>query len=186
LAHSNKAHPLRWLSGFLLAVGAWGIGTGHWGAALFGFCGIITIVLFWISFKWRVKCDVKNLTKPGFCKRETNGILYGCKQDHGPEKLAAWSRFFGTGYLFHVLNLPPLPYMKSQAVRVEPKLVDAKPILSFGDISEKSEASVTGAAIPSHPEPTGFQQIFVVYCTGISTAGTLAGVVIGILQIRQG
>ena len=35
MAGRKEVHPLRWLSGCLLVIGGWGIGTHYWGAILF-------------------------------------------------------------------------------------------------------------------------------------------------------
>jgi hypothetical protein len=161
----------------VLCVAAIGIGVAasDWRPILAGVGGLCLMASAWMAFRLTVDCDVKNYSKPGFCTHKVKGTLLGCG-DHHWEKLAAWSRYLGTGYVARWLHLRYFPILRFQAVRERvPEMVAVTP---------------DGASIPADrpletsPAPGDERrQVALFYFQAISCVATVAGVAATVVEI---
>jgi hypothetical protein len=175
VARRKKIRPSRWLAGLcLFAIGA-GLYRDDWRPILAGIGGLSLMLSAWLAFRVTVPCDVKNHTKPGFCTHPTRGLLFGC-QDHGWEKVAAWSRYLGTGYLARRLHLHDFPILRFQATRQPaPEMAAVAP----DGLTIAAPVSVA----PKRVTPDESKQVALFYIAVISCVATVAGTAATIVEI---
>ena len=182
----KKAHPSRWLVGFLGFLVADGIYMRDWRPSLAGVGGIAVLICLWLAFRMTVKCDVKNHTKPGFCTRDHKGMLFGC-QDHGWDKVFAWSRYLGVGYFLRWLNIEGFPIMRFQAQHVDRRATEALDPCSadLADQDVPELATLFGNASGADQTSSVDRQVVVFYMTAISTLATVVGTVATVIELAH-
>jgi hypothetical protein len=148
-----------------------------WRPILAGVGGLGLMLCGWLAFRMTVACDVKTKTKTktGYCTHQVNGLLFGCG-DHHWDKVLAWSRYLGTGYLarwLHVYNFPVLRFQVAH--QPAPKMVAVIP---------DGTAAASHVPVESEPVTTGeTKQVALFYIAVISCAATVAGTAATIVEI---
>lgn len=164
----RKAHPSAWVVVICLLFVALGAATRQWQEILTGATGILAMTFIWIAFRYVVYCDVNRKNKPGFCERRIKGALFGCN-DHYWEKVIAWTRYLGTGYIARMMHIT-LPILRWQAGALPPpSLVPPSTVWELKVPSSVSETAENSYA------PTPFVQAMSIYVGLFSGIATIAG-----------
>ena len=175
MARRKKIRPSRWLAGLCLCLIGDGVYRDDWRPILAGIGGLSLMLSAWLAFRLTVPCDVKNRTKQGFCTHPTKGLLFGC-QDHGWDKVLAWSRYLGTGHLARWLHLHDFPILRFQVARQPaPEMVSVAP----------DGATITAPVSAQTKRLTSDEskQVALFYIAVISCVATVAGTAATIVEI---
>jgi hypothetical protein len=159
-----------------------GIASHQWAPALTGALGLVTLVLAWFAFQYRVSCDVKNATKPGFCNRSIRGALFGCG-DHYWEKVWAWSRYLGTAQAARLVHVD-LPILRWQ-VTSHPEPPHPVTLPPADTEASFQMSSAPSAKIKEFSPPPALQAL-TLYVTLAGGLATIIGLIISIALIPKG
>jgi hypothetical protein len=153
----RKQHPSAWLLLFFLVLIVGGASTDRWREVMTGCSGVLVMFSTWMLFRNVVHCDVSNKSQPGFCGHRIKGALFGCN-DHYWDKVIAWSRYLGTGYVARMMHIP-LPILRWQADAVS---------------APRTAAATTnpGATELGHPSPEGSMKAKETYTPSIPMQAT--------------
>lgn len=179
----KKRRPSKWILLLFIVLIFSGITTHHWEQILAGCSGVMAMVSAWILFRNVVRCDVKNRSKSGFCTHEIKGALFGCGEHHW-DKVAAWSRYLGTGYIARLVHVP-LPYLRWQEGRVAPPQIGprfAAPPRE-GTVRLKQPAPTNSVKTEGTYTPSIRTQAASFYVTFFSGLATIAGLGLSIAQV---
>src|ERR1700733_363268 len=134
----------------------------RWELILSGLGGLMTMFFGWLAFRNVVRCDVKKRSKPGYCTRPIKGALFGCG-DHHWEKVLAWSRYIGMGYVARVLHTD-LPILRWQDSAEQMRVRVTTSQLALQGIPTASGATTSEAiATEARHEPSARVQALNIY-----------------------
>lgn len=179
----KKRRPSKWIFLFFTILIFTGTVTRHWEQILAGCSGITVMVSAWILFRNVVYCDVKNRSKAGFCTHQIKGALFGCGE-HQWDKVAAWSRYLGTGYIARLIHVQ-LPYLRWQANRAAPVQFGPHFATSSGagTMNLKQPAPAASVETQGTYSPSIRTQAASFYVTFVSGVATIAGLGLSIAQV---
>jgi hypothetical protein len=182
----KKRRPSKWLLLFFLVLIVAGSAEDQWQPILAGCSGIVAMVSFWVLFKNVVICDVNRRSGSGFCTRRIKGAFFGCG-DHHWEKVAAWSRYLGTGYVARKMHID-LPILRWQAHNIS--VPQAGLLLGHSEARPGKATAEMRQPVPDprvEVEETYTPSITVqatnFYITFLSGIATVAGLGLSIAQI---
>jgi hypothetical protein len=182
----RKSRPSRWVIVICLGFIVAGTASHHWEELLTGVSGIIAMFFMWVAFRHVVRCDVKRKTKPGFCERQIKGALFGCN-DHYWDKVLAWTRYLGAGYLARMLHIT-LPILRWQAGVAAPPTPSSPsepaPRVAFASVSS-SATRQEPARTQQVYSPSPAIQAISIYVALISVIATVAGLALSIIELAK-
>lgn len=182
----KKRRPSSWLLLFFFILIIAGAAKDQWPPILAGCSGIVAMISFWVLFRNVVICDVNRRSRPGFCERQIKGAFFGCG-DHHWEKVAAWSRYLGTGYISKMMHID-LPILRWQVgdvsvpqARLRPGHSGTRPGEATAEMRQPAPAA--GAKTEETYTPSIAVQATNFYVTFFSGLATVAGLGLSIAQI---
>lgn len=183
MSRRRKSHPSDWVIVAVLIVLAGGILYRNLLLIVAGTAGVVTLVLGWIALRNTVICDVKLPSRPGYCRRKVKGALFGC-QSHRLEKVFAWMRYLGLGYVARKVLHSELPILRWQAdeEQILPRTVAADP--HTATTIPAHESVDTEPVQPGMPVPA--VQGLSIYLGVLSSVTTVVSFALAIIQIIKG
>lgn len=169
----RKSRPSAWIVLICILLIGGGIATETWQPSLIGFGALVTLFFGWIAFRNTVYCDVKRRTRAGYCEHRIKGALFGCG-DHYWDKVLAWSRYLGAGYIARKLHveLPTLRWQAGLPPR-QPRVVMNSGVTS--DTQKETQEQYT---------PSPFIQGVCIYAALVSSLATVAALGVSIATVH--